>query len=155
MFKSFGHYRNLIKKENKIINRVSLSKQLILFLVTFSLQIILEKTWHRSLLTLRVRQPILSTNFCEPFDACATPDNFVGFGHRPYSKKTTHRPFKPVYQIEASSRYTFVCSGALFGQCCENLRCHSTVNFKKLTGSGSISAKKCASYPGHESMEKY
>ncbi len=40
-----------------------------------------------------------------------------------------------------ASRYIIVCSGPLFGQPCENCRCESTVNFKKLTGLGSISAK--------------
>ncbi len=34
-----------------------------------------------------------------------------------------------------------VCLGLLFGQPCENRGCESTVNFKKLTGPGSISAK--------------
>ncbi len=27
---------------------------------------------------------------------------YILFTHRPYSKWTTHRPFKPVYQIEAN-----------------------------------------------------
>ncbi len=41
----------------------------------------------------------------------------------------------------AGSRYINVHSGTLFGQSCENRRCESTVNFKQLTGPGSISAR--------------
>ncbi len=40
-----------------------------------------------------------------------------------------------------SNRYINVCSGTLFGQSCQNHRRESMVNFKKLTGLGSISTK--------------
>ncbi len=46
-----------------------------------------------------------------------------------------------------ASRYRNVHSGALFGQSCENRRCESTVNFKKLTDLWSISTKTAPAHP--------
>ncbi len=52
-----------------------------------------------------------------------------------------------ILTVGTSRWYINVCSGTLFGQPCENRRCESTVNFTKLTGPGSISAKTVPASP--------
>ncbi len=68
---------------------------------------------------------------------------------------TTARYFSAKNCSTDLSRYIILCSGTLFDQPCENRRWESTVNFKKLMGRGSISAKNWPSSPSRESMEKY